>query len=963
MLHRVVVSFLVGLSVVVLGSAATAWAEETSLSLPGLESPVRVVTDNQGVRHIYANNDLDSALAQGWVQARDRFFQMDLTRRQVGGRLAELLGSDLIPGDIQGRTLGLQRAAERSAAVLTDRERAILEKYSDGVNAYLASNPLPIEYGALEITEARPWTVVDSLAAAKGIAAGLSLDIDTGLTQTLQAYVAAGAAGGFDGQALFFEDVVRTAPMDPASTIPDATNQFPFVMAKKAPDMKKFLAKAGDAAERVREKAESNAIMAYATKRRDRFKGSNEWAISGAKSKTGRPLLANDPHLALNAPSTFYEIHLIVSDDPEQGSMNVSGVGFPGIPGVVLGQNERITWGATVNPMDVSDLFLDTLIVDPATTCAPVQALACIVSEGGIHPVVIQQGVEYQANVIGDGVPNNLVTVPLPPENQIIAWVPFRSFGPILDIGDASVLLTGGQTTAVVLQYTGFHATRELSTFLGFNRAQNLDDFQEALKDFDVGSQNFAYADDAGNIAYFTSAELPLRRDLERGVVAGGLPPFFIRDGAGEGNWVSDPAQSQGQAIPFAILPADEMPHTINPENGFFVNANNDPAGVSLDNNPLNQLRTGNPRGIFYLNPGFADGLRAGRIQRLIERKLRRGRKLSLTDMMAFQTNTQQLDAELMTPHLIRAVFHGYRWGAPEELRDLVRDPRVFEAFWRMALWDYSSPTGIPEGYDASDFLGNRHRHVRGRERWASVSATLYNVWRGKLVQRVIDDRLASVGLPNPSSRDALKATFNLLEQRPFTGVGVSGIDFFPGSASSAGDRRDIILLSALVEALDALASDEFAPAFGNSTKMDDYRWGKLHRITFDHPLGGPFSIPPAGGFDNLSDVLTGVSRDGGYEVVNASSFSARADTLNGFKFGSGPSRRYVGITGSKHWHQDSAFGVFGFNVIPGGSSGDPTSPGYAQQLGRWLTGDYHFVPMGERTVRSVGESVEVLMP
>jgi penicillin amidase len=444
-----------------------------------------------------------------------------------------------------------------------------------------------------------------------------------------------------------------------------------------------------------------------------------------------------------------------------------------------------------------------------------------------------------------------------------------------------------------------------------------------------------------GNLAYFSSAEMPLRKDLEQGTVDG-LPPSFIRDGLGSNNWVPDPAHSQGQAIPFEILPYVEMPQTLNPENGFFVNANNDPAGTTLDNDALNQARTGKPSAIYYLNPGYAIGMRAGRITRLIENH---PGKVSGEDMKRFQANVQQLDAELMTPFLLEAFGNASEQNAPSALAALADDPEIAEAAGRLATWDFSTPTGIPEGYDHHDTKGLRTPTVTPEERDASVAATIYNLWRGKAIRSVVDARLNDLGLGGnlPGSSEALKALHNLLSADPYTGVGASGVDFVPEPASlSADERRDLALLEALREALDALASNDFAPAFGNSTNQDDYRWGKLHRIVFDHTFENAFDIPPQSGFENLSPELRGLSRDGGFNVVNASGFSARADSLNSFMFGGGPVRRYVGeaLTGPLR--------VRGDNVMPGGPSGIPGNPDYATQLGDWLTADYHDVNMSQ---------------
>jgi len=573
---------------------------------------VRVITDRVGSPHIFAENDLDLARVQGFVHARDRFWQMDTTRREVSGDLGELLGPTAINGDIQNRTIGLRRAAERSVALLTSEELAVLQAYADGVNAWLASNPLPPEYAQLELTQARPWDIVDSLAIGKGIAASLSLEIDAGLIEKLDEYTTkcAAATPPCDGEKLLFEDVQRFAPMDPASTVPDATGTFPYLVARtvRTPKDRTFVAQAAARVRRLRAKIEGVPRLAKALHRNETFEGSNEWGVSAATSETGRPMIANDPHLALGAPSTFYENHLAVANDPLEGPLNVNGVSFPGAPWVIQGQNDRITWGSTTNPMDVSDIFMDH-VVGKVSGCP---AQTCIQSGSDLYPVKFELA-QYLVNTPGDGTLDNLVDSGIGFEQRIIATVDDerRSFAPIVEVDDGLALLSGQETHVLTLQFTGFHGTKELETFGIWNRAKNLQDFMVGLKSFTFGSQNWAYADVEGNLGYFTSAELPLRKDLENGAVVG-RPPYFVRDGiSGEDNWVYDPAHSQGQVIPFAVLPFSEMPQTLNPTNGFFANANNDPAGTNLDNNPINQRRRSKPSAIYYLDASYDIGLRA----------------------------------------------------------------------------------------------------------------------------------------------------------------------------------------------------------------------------------------------------------------------------------------------------------------------------------------------------------------
>ena len=154
-----------------------------------------------------------------------------------------------------------------------------------------------------------------------------------------------------------------------------------------------------------------------------------------------------------------------------------------------------------------------------------------------------------------------------------------------------------------------------------------------------------------GNIAYFTSAEMPVREDLQAGTV-NGLPPWFIRNGQGGNEWLPVQHPQPHQAIPYEIYPAAEMPHIINPPAGWFVNANNDPAGTNLDNDPLNQVRPGG--GIYYLNYGY-DGFRAGRIEQMLRQRLAGGHKVSMSDMQAMQADTTLLDAEYFVPHITQA--------------------------------------------------------------------------------------------------------------------------------------------------------------------------------------------------------------------------------------------------------------------------------------------------------------------
>jgi penicillin G amidase len=919
-MRRVLVALV---STVWLASTFAGSAQSPEVSRPerlrGLVAAAQVWRDSSGIAHIRATNEHDLFFLQGYVHAQDRLFQMDVARRQASGRLAELLGPAAIESDVNTRTLGIRRAAVESVPLLSARTRAALGAYTRGLNLYAQMHPLPPEYGALEVTQFEPWTVLDSVTVAKSYTFGLSFDLaDIDYTQAVGSYQSALGPGA--GMALFSEDLWRSAPFDPASTLPDAS----------AP-REAALESAGGAARLAAGAAPANPVLLrLAREYVDRIEtvpflraaldpanrpGSNQWAVAGRHTTTGAAMLANDPHLALGTPSTFYPIHL------SGGDFDVIGSSLAGVPFVVIGHNRWIAWGATTNPMDVTDVYAEQLVQD-GTSPSGYSSLY-----QGTNEWVIPIPETFRFNQPGDGTPDNLA-VATPgstfgstevPEFTLI--VPRRNEGPIVNRN-----LEKGVGLSV--QYTGFSGTRELETLVRWNLARGLGDFVDGLQYFDGGAQSFAYADVGGSIAYFTGGELPIREDLQAGTV-NGAPPWLIRNGQGGNEWLPVQHPQPGQAIPYEILPYDEMPRLVNPPAGWLVSANNDPVGTTLDNNPLNQLRAGG--GIYYLNPGYDVGFRAGRITRLLGNALARGRGISLADMQAIQSDVAMPDAEYFVPWIVQALERARTSGADPTLASLAT-PAVVEAVNRLGAWDFTAPTGIPEGYDAAGMNGLPRVPTQG-EVSASVAATIYSVWRGQFVRQVIDAPFA--GLPTPPDQRAMTALRNLLDKFVVTeGVGSSGVNFFPvPGVASAEDRRDIAILKGMDAALARLSGSAFAPAYANSTDQGTYRWGMLHRVVLGHPLSGPFSIPPAGGaFPSPLTGLAGIPTDGGFGAVDASEHAVRAESCNGFMFRTGPATRFVVGAERRGMRAAAAW--------PGGTSGVLGSPLYVNLLPLWLTND-----------------------
>src|SRR5262249_9594525 len=299
------------------------------LALPGLAAPVQILRDRWGVPHIYARNTIDLFTAQGYVHAQDRLWQMELQRRSGMGRLAEVFGPVALDTDRFMRVLGFNRVVRREAELLEGEARAVGEAYVFGVNAFITQNMrrLPIEFTILRLRP-QPWQVEDVLVWAKMMALNLSRDW---MVDLLRARI-----------------VATVGPERAAQLEPEYPPNHPLTI----PQGVRYGTDMGADALRLAAAAAPFAASSAAGH------GSNAWALGGGRSVSGRPLLASDPHLALQVPSLWYENHL------SGGDIHVTGASIPGLPCVVIGHNERIAWGLTNGETDVQDLFVERF--DPA---------------------------------------------------------------------------------------------------------------------------------------------------------------------------------------------------------------------------------------------------------------------------------------------------------------------------------------------------------------------------------------------------------------------------------------------------------------------------------------------------------------------------------------------------------------------------------------------------------------------
>ncbi|MEB2285980.1 MAG: hypothetical protein B6D46_04830 [Polyangiaceae bacterium UTPRO1] len=913
--------------------------------------------------------------------------------------------------DLFFQSLGFRQAAIDSFNALSPAVQSLLQAYADGVNEYInlvnATGNLPPEYASLHIAAIAPWSPIDSVAFGKLQAFQLSFDFEDGITEDLADVT--DALGVATGTTAFAEDLARIQPAENAFTVPDASNA-PIPLTSLSSPRTTMLADAGAAArgesgrdgsvaagppstatakaagdgarrghkltkaeqrriaaarkETVRQAREFIAkLMDQPVMREIRARGtvgSNQWAVDGSVTDTGNPIYANDPHLGLGSPATFYELHINTKD--HGGDMNVTGIGFAGAPGVVQGHNEHIAWGSTTNPADVTDWYLETMATDGAGNLfsyyqgnpepvvqTPIQVKVNV--ENGNEPV---GGLERQVIGVASSVPTAKVNGIFDATKLLANFVPPRRMvvtrhGPIFP-QTLTIAHTGAPGnpfqpnkvgTALTVKFTGNYATRELDTFYIWNTATDLATFKQGLQFFDFGSQNWGYADVLGNIAYFSSGEFPIREDLAAGVLHGN-PPYLVRDGTGGNEWkaLAGP-QPADQAVPYEVVPFAEMPQIENPPAHWWVNANNDPIGNTADNDALNEALAGTGP---YLSPGY-DEFRAARITELIKSELNLiptppgtppgDGVISMADMERMQADVNQLEGKRLAPYFVGAVDRAGLGGAPPALSSLL-NAKILDARARLASWTYNTPAGFDTPGDPGA--------PTPQELVDSVATTIYNVAVGRLMARTFDAQLAAAGIGyRQGVTEGLRGLIRLLTRVPFTGVGASGIDFFddPSVTLSAEEERDIILVKSLQDALDLLSGAGFAPAFANSTNVDDYLWGKVHYVIFNSFIdgdmngtliggGGAYSIPPqpASGFP------PGMPADGARFTVDVANYGLRPTSATSLQFGSGANRRSV--------VEMASGAIVAKNVIPGGESGVVGKPHYGDQVNLWLGNGYH---------------------
>jgi penicillin amidase len=475
-----------------------------TLLVPGLTDEVRVVRDRWGIPHIYAKNVDDLFFAQGFVQAQDRLFQIDLWRRSTQGRLAEILGADYVDRDRLTRLMRYRGDMNAEWESYAPDTRRIATRFVAGINAQIATigEQLPEEF-AVAGYRPEPWQPEDLLSRAEGFAMTSNAN-----DEVFRARVTA-AAG--------LERTTMLLPLDPTVSAPPPTG---IDLSAAAATLRPALAAIGAPA-RFGPAAAPVAAAFLDWQRRAAREGSNNWVISGAKSATGKPMLANDPHRNLDHPSLRYLVHL------NAPGWNVIGSVVPWFPGVAIGHNDRIAWGLTIFAADVQDLYVEEL--NPTN---PRQ-----VKSGGRF--VDMEAVKDQIRVKGR-------------TEAVAVEHLYTAHGPVVAI-DAQ------RNLAYALRWVGSEpGTAGYLGALALDRAASWQEFRSALQRWKVPGENFVYADVDGNIGYQAAALVPVRPNWQ------GVYP--VAGATGDHEW-------QGWRT------LDELPHELNPDAGFLATANHNTLG------------------------------------------------------------------------------------------------------------------------------------------------------------------------------------------------------------------------------------------------------------------------------------------------------------------------------------------------------------------------------------------------
>jgi penicillin amidase len=528
--------------------------------LPGLQAAVTVYRDVRGVPHIEGSTHGDIYQVQGYITAQDRLWQMDMMRRLVHGRLAEVIGSAGLASDRLFRTYALHSVAAASLPHYTLQTREWMKRYCSGVNAWIAQarkrGKLPFECLLLGY-EPEPWTPVDMLCIGKLLAYNLSQNL---------------------GNELFYDALCKAVGEVLAQQLLPLYSRDEHITVSTG-------GRNAGSGERCSQEPTS-LFLSEDFPAPDASRGSNGWVVSGKLTRSGKPLLANDPHIEIQTPSTWYQTHLIVTD--QTCPMNVIGVAVPGTCGIILGHNEHIAWGVTNNRADVQDLFIEKRHPEDPSLF------------------------EFQGQWEKAQIQEEIIRVK--GQADVHCTVLTTRHGPI--ISEVIPHDSPDEMPALALQWTALWPAADLEAILAMNVASNWEMFRETLRKYHTPVLNFLFASRDGTIAYRVGGAIPVRAKGE------GL--FPVPGWSGEYEWST-------------LIPFEDLPEVVNPEEGYIVSANN----KVVDDDYT-----------YFLTHSWDAPYRALRIAEILQRQS----SLTLEEMSHMQGDNLNLQARRLLPAFLHVL-------------------------------------------------------------------------------------------------------------------------------------------------------------------------------------------------------------------------------------------------------------------------------------------------------------------
>lgn len=974
-------------------------------SIPELSAEAFVVRTEMNVPHVYAASRLDAMRVLGFVMARDRFFQMDLTRRLSQGRIAELLGEPALGIDVDNRFTGGAFVTDLYLRGLDDEEAAELDAFAEGINAYIeavrqrrARPPRELMLGAAflgarnPVDLMHPWDRRDVVATGATVLYGTSFDA-----------VDVERSRAFEGIDEVFPPDVPNRALRLAGLQTDVIDRYAppnDVSSASGWGLETAGRGGGELDEpqpRLRWNAEAlRALRGVLPERRslerlerslarltsrfardpDEGYGSNGWAVMGSATTDGSALLAGDGHLQLSVPPLFWQLGLdtMLLGGPTE-STRLLGATIAGLPAIGVGTNGRIAWTQTAFFPDVTDWYTEELVLDAEGMPRASRF------EGREEPLVRVEESFVVAHVpaLGSVGRTERIARFTTFDGRWIVEIEGRptSADAMLGPGEARVRTLGGwvvpadvdgdgRVTAVSFYYGPFDGGTLLRAFRQFTFADTVEDFRQALRHFIGYGGSMMAADRHGSVVYSAYHAVPTREHLPRDPMTNrwvlGADPRRLIDGTRFGAWripldargrVDEAAAARGRPNE-RVVPFDRWPQALDPARRYVMMANNDPGAIATDNDLFDDP--------YYIGGPWIEGYRGERIALLLERAIAAGRA-SLEEMQRIQGDHHSNLGEEWTPVLLDAIDAARRaartspaTGTPEAR---------MAARWRAAQADYEEVERRIERWRDADFptpsgVETFYASVGPDDVAHSVATSIFHAWMVKYIDEVLgDERIPSLLSPAVTGDTFRMQTMLLLEQG--RGVGnPRGLGSFDPSTNESVFFDDVrtpevessreIGLRALDLALAFLRSppnERLRGGFGTND-WNAWRWGYRHQVRFDSLVGSqlgsgdspelaallrPFRITPAE--LPLAPALEPTDpraslphfpRPGDQFDVDAANPGLDTDD---WTYGSGPVFRMVIALGPR--------GVRGANILPGGQSGFPGDPHFADQAALWL--------------------------